>query len=153
MSLEIVKEYLRPFGLAGRVQTFAVSSATVALAAAALGVEEARIAKTLSFIVGEQCVLVAMAGDTKVDNAKFKAVFGKKAKMPAFDEVENYTGHPAGGVCPFAVKAGVKVYLDEGLKRFKTVYPAAGTENSAVEVTCEELFVAAKAEGWVIVGR
>lgn len=153
MSLQAVKNYLEEFGVSERVQTFEVSSATVELAAMALSVEGARIAKTLSFITKEGCILIVAAGDVKIDNSKFKHTFGTKAKMPPFDEVEQYTGHPAGGVCPFAVKEGVQVYLDESLKRFATVFPAAGTGNSAIELTCDELFEFSRAVAWVDIGK
>ena len=139
MSIEKVKEYFKQFGIEDRVLEFEVSSATVALAAEALGCEPERIAKTLSFNVNGNCVLVVTAGDAKVDNGKFKAYFETKAKMLPFDEVAEICGHAVGGVCPFAVNNGVMVYLDISLKRFKTVFPAAGSSNSAIELTIEEL--------------
>ena len=122
-----------------RIQEFEVSSATVALAAQALGCDENRIAKTLSFHVGEKVVLIVAAGDAKIDNPKYKAFFGSKAKMLAFEEAEELIGHAVGGVCPFAVNEGVEVYLDESLKRFETVFPACGSSNSAIELTINEL--------------
>ncbi len=139
MSIEKVKEYFKQYGMEDRVLEFEVSSATVALAAEALGCEPERIAKTLSFNVNGECVLVVAAGDAKVDNGKFKAYFETKAKMLPFDEVAAICGHAAGGVCPFAVNEGVRVYLDISLKRFETVFPAAGSSNSAIELTVEEL--------------
>lgn len=149
MSIEKVSAYFEPFGLTERIQEFPVSSATVELAAQALGVEGCRIAKTLSFLVGEECVLVVAAGDAKIDNGKYKSEFGAKAKMLPHDAVPEYTGHAVGGVCPFAVKDGVRVYLDISLKRFATVFPAAGSSNSAIELTLEELEQYSRAEKWV----
>ena len=139
MAIEIVREYFRKLGIEDRIQEFEVSSATVALAAQALHCEESRIAKTLSFHVGEKVILVVAAGDVKIDNAKYKAKFGTKAKMLSFEEAEPLIGHAVGGVCPFAVKEGVETYLDCSLKRFATVYPACGSANSAIELTPEEL--------------
>lgn len=149
MSVEKVRAYLEPYGVAKRIQEFQESSATVELAAHAVGVIPARIAKTLSFKKEEGCILIVTAGDQKVDNAKFKKTFGMKAKMLTAEEVIVLTGHPVGGVCPFALPEGVKVYLDESMNRFETVFPAAGSSNSAVELTCKELENCAKAEGWV----
>ena len=149
MSIENVKEYLKQFDADKRVLEFEVSSATVAMAAEAVGCEEARIAKTLSFVVEGACVLIVCAGDVKIDNGKFKAQFHTKAKMPAFDEVEALCGHAVGGVCPFAVKDGVVVYLDESLRRFETVYPACGSSNSAIELTIPELEQFAKTDKWI----
>ena len=139
MAIEKVREYFKSMGIADRIQEFETSSATVALAAQALGCTESRIAKTLSFHVGEKVVLVVAAGDVKIDNPKYKAVFGAKAKMLSFDEAEPLIGHAVGGVCPFAVNDGVEVYLDVSLKRFVTVFPACGSSNSAIELTMEEL--------------
>ena len=139
MSLERVKQYLQKFGLDGRIRVLEQSSATVELAAQALGCEPCRIAKTLSFSVGGGAVLVVAAGDAKVDKHKFKAFFGTKAKMLSPAEAETLVGHAVGGVCPFAVNEGVSVYLDESLRRFATVFPACGSSNSAIELTCEEL--------------
>lgn len=150
MSYEQVGEYLRQFHAEDRMITFTVSSATVPLAAQALHVEEARIAKTLSFLLKEDaCVLLVAAGDARIDNQKFKAVFHEKARMLPPERVEEMTGHPVGGVCPFAVKAGVPVYLDVSLKRFATVFPAVGTASSAIELTNEELFLFSGAAGYV----
>ena len=139
MAIEKVKAYFKTKGMEDRIQEFEVSSATVALAAQALGCDENRIAKTLSFHVGEKVVLIVVAGDAKIDNPKYKAFFGAKAKMLAFEEAEELIGHAVGGVCPFAVNEGVEVYLDESLKRFETVFPACGSSNSAIELTISEL--------------
>ena len=139
MSIEKCKEYFKQFGMEENILEFSVSSATVELAAQALGVEGARIAKTLSFMVGEQPVLILMAGDVKVDNPKYKAVFHTKAKMMTPEQLEEYVGHQIGGVCPFGIKDGVDVYLDESLKRFNTVFPACGSSNSAIELTIPQL--------------
>ena len=139
MAIQKVKEYFARFGMEGRVREFAVSSATVELAAKALGCEPCRIAKTLSFMLGSGPILIVAAGDAKIDNPKYKAQFGAKAKMLTSDEVEALIGHGVGGVCPFAAKEGVAVYLDESLRRFETVFPACGSANSAIELTIEEL--------------
>ena len=149
MSIERVRAYLQTRGMADRIQEFDVSSATVELAAIALGVEGQRIAKTLSFKLGDRVLLVVAAGDAKVDNSRYKATFGGKAKMLTADEAVTLVGHAVGGVCPFAVNDGVEVYLDESLKRFATVFPAAGSSNSAIEMTCEELEELSGAKGWV----
>lgn len=149
MSIEKVRAYFEGCGIADRIQEFDVSSATVALAAQALGCEECRIAKTMSFHVGEKTVLIVTAGDVKVDNSKFKAQFAAKAKMLAFDEVEPLVGHAVGGVCPFAINDGVEVYLDESLRRFETVFPACGSSNSAIELTLDELEKYSGSIGWV----
>lgn len=149
MSVETVKQYFKQFGIDSRVRELEDSSATVELAALALGVQGARIAKTLSFKVGDRCVLIVAAGDAKIDNARYKAYFGTKAKMLTAQEVPELTGHPVGGVCPFAVPKEVKVYLDESLKRFDTVFPACGSANSAIELTCGELMQYAKAAEWI----
>lgn len=139
MAIENVKTYFRQFGMEEKVLEFAVSSATVELAAEALHCEPQRIAKTLSFLVVEQPVLIVAAGDAKVDNHKFKEQFATKAKMLSPDQVEEMVGHAVGGVCPFAVKDGVTVYLDVSLKRFETVFPACGSANSAIELTIPQL--------------
>ena len=139
MAVETVKDYFARFGMADRVREFDVSSATVELAALALGCAPCRIAKTLSFLTEEGPILIVAAGDAKIDNPKYKAQFGTKAKMPAPADVEGLVGHGVGGVCPFAVKEGVRVYLDRSLKRFETVFPACGSSNSAIELTLEEL--------------
>ncbi len=139
MSIEKVRAYFRSVGMEDRVMEFPVSSATVELAAQALGCEPCRIAKTLSFSVNGAPILVVTAGDTKIDNGKYKAFFGAKAKMLTPDETVSLIGHAVGGVCPFAVNDGVRVYLDESMKRFATVFPACGTSNSAIEMTMEDL--------------
>lgn len=149
MSLDRAKTHLERFGLADRIHLFDVSSATVELAAQAVGCEPARIAKTLSFLLQDGPVLIVAAGDAKIDNGKYKARFHAKAKMLAHDDVEPMTGHGVGGVCPFGVNDGVPVWLDESLRRFDVVYPAAGTSNSAVELTLDELERASLAQGWV----
>ena len=149
MSIEKVRAFFREKGIEDRVQEFPVSSATVELAAQAVGVEGKRIAKTLSFLVGDQCVLIVAAGDAKVDNPKYKAQFHTKAKMLPHDLVPEYVGHAVGGVCPFAVKEGVAVYLDESLRRFETVFPAAGSANSAIELTIPELERYAQTTQWI----
>ena len=150
MSVDRVRAYLQPFGLEGRVLEFPVSSATVELAAQAAGVIPARIAKSLSFMLSDGPILVVAAGDAKVDNPRFKAQFHAKAKMLGFDEVEAQIGHGVGGVCPFALNDGVRTYLDVSLKRFDTVFPACGSANSAIELTCDELAAAAQGfAGWV----
>ena len=139
MSIKRVKEYFAKHGMENRVKEFDVSSATVELAAEAVGCEPCRIAKTLSFMVDGKAVLVVTAGDAKIDNPKYKAQFGTKAKMLTPDEAETLVGHAVGGVCPFAVKKGVSVYLDDSLKRFSTVFPACGSSNTAIELSIEEL--------------
>ena len=149
MSIDSVRAHLAHFGLADRIREFDVASATVELAAAALGTEGARIAKTISLHGKEGgCMLIVCAGDYKIDNAKFKARFGFKPRMLSPDEALALTGHAVGGVCPFALPKGVPVYLDVSLRRFDTVFPAAGTANSAVRLSCEELFAASVAESW-----
>ena len=139
MSIEKVRAYFRTLGRETDILEFPVSSATVELAAQAVGVIPARIAKTLSFLVEDQCVLVVAAGDAKVDNGKYKAYFHTKAKMLSPQQVSDLTGHAVGGVCPFANPEGVRTYLDVSLQRFDTVFPAAGSSNSAIQLTCEEL--------------
>lgn len=139
MAIERVKEYFEQFGMADRVQEFQVSSATVELAALALSCEPCRIAKTLSFLAEGRAVLVVAAGDAKIDNHKYKAQFGTKAKMLTPEEVETMVGHAVGGVCPFGINQGVTVCLDESLKRFETVFPACGSANSAIELSIQEL--------------
>ena len=153
MSIERARAHLARFGLAERVRKFDVSSATVELAAAAVGVEPARIAKTLSFMVGETPTLILFAGDARVNNQAFKATFHTKAKMLSADQAAELVGHAVGGVCPFGVNPGVEVFLDESLRRFDTVWPAAGSSNSAIELTCEELERVSGARGWVDVGK
>lgn len=149
MSIDKVKAYLAPLGVADRIQEFSVSSATVELAAAALGIDGARIAKSISLASPDGCILVVCAGDVKIDNKKFKERFSIKPKMLSPDEALALTGHAVGGVCPFALPEGVAVYLDESLKRFDTVFPAAGSSNSALELSCDELYKFSGALGWV----
>lgn len=153
MSIENVREYFSKFGMENRILEFQKSSATVELAAQALGCEGCRIAKTMSFIRAEKPILILCAGDTKIDNAKYKAYFGEKARMIQFDQVEEFIGHAPGGVCPFAVKKDVKVYLDESLKRFETVFPACGSSNSAIELTIPELEQYSGFTNWVDVTK
>lgn len=153
MSIERVKAFFAGKGMADRVLEFDVSSATVELAAAVLGCEECRIAKTLSFHVDDRVVLVVMAGDVKIDNQKYKAFFGTKAKMLAFEEAPVLIGHAVGGVCPFAVNEGVEVWLDESLKRFETVFPACGSSNSAIELTPVQLEELSGSLGWIDVSK
>ena len=141
MSIQQVKSYFQQFGMESRVRELPESSATVELAA--------RIAKTLSFLVGEEPILIVAAGDVKIDNAKYKARFHQKAKMLSPAQVLELIGHPVGGVCPFAVKEGVRVFLDESLKRFQTVFPACGSGNSAIELTLSELEQYSGFEEWV----
>ena len=149
MSIEKVRSYFAAFDKDGAVLEFPVSSATVELAAQAIGVIPARIAKTLSFLIDERCILIVAAGDARIDNSKFKHLFHTKAKMPTQEQVAALTGHAVGGVCPFANPAGVDTYLDVSLKRFDTVFPAAGSSNSAIELTCEELAKYANTDKWV----
>jgi prolyl-tRNA editing enzyme YbaK/EbsC (Cys-tRNA(Pro) deacylase) len=149
MPIEEVKSYFEKYNMKNRILEFETSSATVELAAAALNCEPARIAKTLSFIVDQQAILIVTAGDSRIDNIKYKTRFGMKAKMLTLDKTINLIGHAIGGVCPFAVKEGVAVYLDESLKRFKTVFPACGSSNSAIELTIEELEKYSNYSAWV----
>ncbi len=153
MSLETAKEYLKQYGMEGRVLEFSQSSATVAEAAKAAGTEPGRIAKTMSFYVGEEPVLVLLAGDVKVDNHKYKEQFHTKAKMLPPDELPEVIGHAMGGVCPFGIKPGVTVYLDVSLRRFETVFPAAGSSNSAIELSIPELEQVSGAKGWVDISK
>ena len=149
MSVDKVRQYFGKYGMESRILEFDVSSATVELAAAALNCEPGRIAKTLSFLVGEQPILIVSAGDVKIDNAKYKATFGKKAKMLTKEQVTDLIGHAVGGVCPFAVKDGVTVYLDESLKKYETVFPACGSSNSAIELTIPEMEQYSGYKEWV----
>lgn len=151
MAIEKVREYFKQFGIEDRILEFDVSSATVDLAAKAVGVEGARICKTLSFKDGEDgCILVQTAGDTKIDNRKFKDTFAQKAKMLTAEEVVEFTGHAIGGVCAFAIEnLKVRIYCDESLKRFETVFPACGSSNSAIGLTCDELYKYSNAIGWI----
>ena len=141
MAIEKVREYFRPFGMEDKILEFEVSSATVELAAQALHCEEQRIAKTMSFMVDDHAILIVTAGDAKVQNGKFKAEFSCKAKMLSFEEVEPLIGHAVGGVCPFGI--------NEGLKRFETVFPACGSGNSAIELTIPQLEQYSNFEKWV----
>lgn len=138
MAIEKVRAYFEKLGVAGRIREFDVSSATVGLAALALHCEPCRIAKSLSFLVDGRAILVVAAGDAKIDNAKYKAQFGTKAKMLSPDQAEALVGHAVGGVCPFAINEGVAVYLDSSLQRFETLFPACGSSNSAIELTIRE---------------
>ncbi len=149
MSIERVRAYFAQFGIEDRVREYAESTATVEQAAHAAGVEPGRIAKSLSFKLDERTILVVAAGDVKVDNVKYKTTFGGKAKMLTADEVTERIGHAVGGVCPFAVKAGVEVYLDQSMRRYETVLPAAGSANSSIELTLAELERYAGTDRWV----
>lgn len=151
MAIEKVREYFKKLGIEDRIREFDVSSATVDLAAKAVGVEGARICKTLSFKDGEDgCILIQTAGDTKIDNRKFKDTFSQKAKMLTADEVVEFTGHAIGGVCAFAIdNPKVRIYCDESLRRFETIFPACGSSNSAIEFTCDELYRYSNAIGWI----
>ena len=153
MSAVKVREYLQQWNLQARLREFDVSSATVAEAAVAVGCEPMRIAKTLSFLVEGRAILVVVAGDAKVDSAKFKAFFHQKAAMIPAGRVQEFTGCAVGGVCPFAVPEGVPVYLDQSLRRFEVVYPSGGNDHSAVEVSLDELWEASGAKAWVDVSR
>lgn len=153
MAIDKVKDFFRGFGMEDRIMEFDVSSATVDLAAQALGCDPCRIAKSLSFITSDGPILVVAAGDAKIDNPKYKAQFNTKAKMLTPEQAIGLIGHAVGGVCPFAVNEGVRVYLDESLKRFDTVFPACGSSNSAIELTLEELEKYSSAVSWVDVCR
>ena len=149
MSIEKVRDYFKNFGMTDRIKEFDVSSATVELASAALNCKPCRIAKTLSFSVDNDPILIVTAGDTRIDNSKYKAKFGKKAKMLTPEEAIMRIGHAIGGVCPFAVNEGVKIYLDVSMKRFETVFPACGSANSAIELTIEELERYSGYDSWI----
>ncbi|MGQ9557836.1 MAG: YbaK/EbsC family protein [Desulfurispora sp.] len=153
MSIEQARAHLQKWHREKDILEFSVSSATVELAARALGVEPARIAKTLAFKSDADALLVVTAGDARVDNKKFKAAFGQKPRMLTPEETLEFTGHAVGGVCPFGLKKELPVYLDVSLKRFKTIFPACGSSNSAIELTCTELEEYAKSRGWVDVCR
>ena len=156
MAIDKVREYFRKEGIEGRIREFDTSSATVDLAAEAVGVEGARICKTLSFKIPDDqgCILIQTAGDTRIDNKKFRKYFGYKAKMLTPEEVIEYTGHAIGGVCAFGIERDdVRVYCDESMKRFETVFPACGSDNSAIELTCEELFRYSHALEWIDVSK
>lgn len=153
MAFEVAKQYLDSKGYGDRVLVFENSSATVELAAQCIGTEPARIAKSLTFLVDDAAVMVVFAGDARVDNAKFKATFHTKAKMLSYEQVHDMIGHDVGGVCPFGIKDGVKVYLDESLKRFDTVYPACGNDFSAVKLSLPELEELSNNTAWVDVAK
>ncbi len=149
MAIEKVRDYFKQYGIEDRVLEFEVSSATVALAAQALNCEPDRIAKTLSFKVNEDCILIVTAGGAKIDNAKYKAQFHTKAKMLTPEEAITLVGHAVGGVCPFGVNEGVTTYLDVSLKAYQTVFPACGSDNSAIELTIDELEKYSNSKGWI----
>ena len=149
MSFEKVKAWFDSIGMGDRVRHFELSSATVELAAQAVGTAPAQIAKTLSFLVDEQPILIVAAGDAKIDNAKFKATFGERALMLKAEEVESTIGHPVGGVCPFGINDGIDVFLDDSLKRFESVYPACGSSNNAIELTIPELEKYTQFKQWI----
>ena len=149
MSIEAVKNYFSRYGMEDRILELEQSSATVELAAAAIGCEPERIAKSISLLLEDQPIIIVVSGEAKIDNKKYKERFHAKARMVPYEEVEQYIGHAPGGVCPFGVKPGVTVYLDESLKRFQTVYPAAGSGNSAIELDLEEREKYAVSAGWV----
>ena len=153
MSIEKVKTYFGAFGMEDRILEPEASSATVEEAANALGCEPARIAKTMSFLTENGPILIVMAGDARTDNKKFKDEFHEKARMIPWDQVEELTGHAPGGVCPFAANSGVAVYLDESLKRFTTVFPAAGSGNSAIELTLPELEKHSLSKKWICISK
>lgn len=149
MAIEKVRKYFTNVGMADSIQEFEVSSATVELAALALGCEPKRIAKSLTFMVDNQAIMIVTAGDAKIDNAKYKTTFTTKAKMLIPEEVETYIGHKIGGVCPFAINKNIKVYLDVSLKRFETVFPACGSSNSAIELTIPQLEQYSNYSEWI----
>ena len=149
MAIEKVKEYFKQWNIEDRILEFEISSATVELAARALNCEPKRIAKTLSFMLGNQCILIVAAGDARIDNTKYKLQFGTKAKMTASDEAAALIGHAVGGICPFGVNNGIVTYLDISLKRFTTVFPACGSSNSAIELSIDELVKYSDADSWI----
>ena len=153
MSIEIVRDYLKQFQADDRILEFETSSATVELAAQAVGCIPARIAKTLSFYTEDGCMLIVAAGDAKIDNSKFKHFFGYKAKMLNAEDVATMTNHAIGGVCPFGVPENVAVYLDKSMQRFDTIFPACGSSNSAIEFTCDELFKYSNSLEWIDVAK
>lgn len=154
MSIKKVREYFKTFGLEERILEFPLSSATVQLAALALQVDEARIAKTLSFKTDDCCNLIVTAGDTKIDNAKYKHLFKTKAKMLTAEEALTFTGHMIGGICPFAIENSfVNVYLDKSLQRFDSVFPTCGSSNSAIELTLSELEKYSQSLAWIDVSK
>lgn len=149
MSIKLVRDYFKDLGIDDRIQEFDVSSATVELAAKALNVEPERIAKTLSFKNEEGCILIVTAGDARIDNSKFKKKFSMKAKMLTLEEVDRFVGHSVGGVCPFAINPNIPVYIDQSLKRFNTIFPACGSSNSAIELSCDELYKYSNSIEWI----
>jgi len=150
MAIEKVREYMKQFGMEDKVLEFPISSATVELAAKAVGVIPARICKTLSFKSPDGCILIETAGDAKIDNSKFKQFFGFKARMLTPEEVFDFTGHEIGGVCAFAIERNdVKVYTDVSMKRFDTIFPACGSDNSAIELTCDEIHKLSNSLEWI----
>ena len=149
MALEKVIEYFKQYNLENRVLILEESTATIELAAKALNIEGQRVAKSLTFKTEEKIIMIITAGDTKIDNAKYRHFFNCKAKMLTFDEVNEFIGHEVGGVCPFAINEGVEVYLDESLKRFETVFPACGSSNSAIELNIDELYKYSNAISWI----
>lgn len=153
MSIEIVRDYFKKYGIGDRIQEFDTSSATVELAAQSLNCDPKLIAKTLSFEVFGKPILIVVAGDAKIDNPKYKQIFGVKAKMLKADQVEKLIGHAIGGVCPFKINDGVKVFLDESLKRFEYVYPACGSSNSAIKLTIKELEKYSEFSNWIDVAK
>ncbi len=153
MAIEKVKAYFAQFQMEDKIIEKEESTATVELAAQALGVEPDRIAKTLSFKVNEEPIVIVMSGCSRIDNAKYKAYFHSKAKMLAFDEVEPLIGHAVGGVCPFGINEGVKVYLDNSLKKHQTVFPACGSDNSAIELNMEEMEIYSRAIEWINISK
>lgn len=153
MAIEKVREYFSQYGIEGRIREFEVSSATVELASKALGCSEGKIAKSLSYMVDGSPIIIVVAGDIKVSNSKYKSEFGTKAKMLTFEEAESLIGHRVGGVCPFAINEGVRVFLDISLKEYDTVFPACGSSNSAIELTIAELEKYSNFQRWVDVGQ
>lgn len=149
MAIDKVKEYFKQYNMEDKIKEFDVSSATVELAARALGCDGKRIAKSLTFLVDDKAIMIIAAGDAKIDNPKYKAIFSTKAKMLSYEQVEEYIGHTVGGVCPFAIKDSVTVYLDESLKRFDTVFPPCGSSNSAIELTIPELEKYSNYTSWI----
>lgn len=153
MSIEKAKEHLKKYKLDQNIMEFTTSSATVQEAAIALNCTEGEIAKTLSFLVEEKPILIVVSGDAKIDNSKYKAEFHKKAKMIPHENIEKIIGHQVGGVCPFGINEGVEVYLDKSLQKYKTVYPASGSDSSAVKLTIQELEQASNYQKWIDVCR
>lgn len=153
MSIDKVRNYLKQFNLDNKILEFETSSATVNLAAKTLNCEPGRIAKTMSFLVNDNPILIVLAGDIKIDNSKYKSEFHTKAKMIPYEDVEKIIGHAAGGVCPFGINDSIEVYLDESLKKYETVFPACGSSNSAIELRINELEKTSKFTKWINVGK